>query len=65
MLLAAEAYLRRHGPAGIFCVKLHHQNEKRCIFCEYRLEGAKRCHPERSEGAEVPSSSKSGNVLAV
>jgi aquaporin Z len=33
MLLAAERYLRRHGPGGIFCAKLHHQNSRRCIFC--------------------------------
>jgi aquaporin Z len=36
MLLAAEWYLRRHGRSRIFCAKLHHQNEKRCIFCEAR-----------------------------
>lgn len=39
MLLAAEIYLRRHGKAGVFCAKLHHQNEKRCIFCEYQGRG--------------------------
>jgi aquaporin Z len=36
MLLAAELYLRRHGRDRIFCAKLHHQNGKRCIFCETR-----------------------------
>ena len=36
MLAAAELYLRRRGQAGIFCAKLHHQNDKRCIFCETR-----------------------------
>jgi aquaporin Z len=36
MLAAAEMYLRRHGAAGVFCAKLHHQNEKRCIFCDYQ-----------------------------
>jgi aquaporin Z len=36
MLLAAEFYVRRRGRAGVFCAKLHHQNEKRCIFCEYQ-----------------------------
>jgi aquaporin Z len=36
MLLAAELYLRRHGPAGVFCAKLHHRNEERCIFCEFQ-----------------------------
>jgi aquaporin Z len=38
MLLAAEAYLRLKGPAGVFCAKLHHANTRRCIFCEYRRE---------------------------
>ena len=36
MLLAAEIYLRRQGPYGVFCAKLHHLNDQRCIFCEYR-----------------------------
>jgi aquaporin Z len=37
MLLAAELYLRRFGRDRIFCAKLHHQNGKRCIFCETRV----------------------------
>lgn len=36
MLAAAEIYLRRQGNSRVFCAKLHHQNEKRCIFCEYQ-----------------------------
>ena len=36
MLAAAELYLRRHRTAGVFCAKLHHQNDRRCIFCEFR-----------------------------
>jgi aquaporin Z len=40
MLLAAEGYLRRRGPARIFCAKLHHQNTRRCIFCEGRVPGS-------------------------
>ncbi|HSB54142.1 MAG TPA: aquaporin [Gemmatimonadales bacterium] len=36
MLAAAELYLRGRGPAAVFCAKLHHQNDKRCIFCETR-----------------------------
>lgn len=36
MLLAAEVYLRLKGAQGIFCAKLHHQNNKRCIFCGER-----------------------------
>lgn len=39
MLLAAELYLRRHGPARVFCAKLHHRNEQRCIFCEFQGRG--------------------------
>ena len=35
MLLAAELYLRL-GAVPPFCAKLHHQNSKRCIFCEYQ-----------------------------
>jgi aquaporin Z len=35
MLLAAELCLRKKGRAGIKCAKLHHQNNKRCIFCDY------------------------------
>jgi aquaporin Z len=41
MLLAAEIYVRRQGRAGVFCAKLHHQNQKRCIFCEYQGRDAK------------------------
>jgi aquaporin Z len=36
MLAAAEAYVRLKGPGGVACAKLHHQNDKRCIFCDYQ-----------------------------
>jgi aquaporin Z len=32
MLLAAESYLRFAGAHKIFCAKLHHHNDQRCIF---------------------------------
>jgi aquaporin Z len=32
MLLGAELYRRRHGAKKVFCAKLHHHNDKRCIF---------------------------------
>ncbi len=32
MLLGAEAYVRHTGAHKIFCAKLHHHNDKRCIF---------------------------------
>jgi aquaporin Z len=36
MLLAASLYLRLRGVQGVICAKLHHQNDKRCIFrCGY------------------------------
>jgi aquaporin Z len=34
MLLAAELFPLFHGR--IFCAKYHHQNNYRCIFCEYQ-----------------------------
>ena len=33
MLSAAEVYLRTRGADQIACAKLHHANNKRCIFC--------------------------------
>jgi aquaporin Z len=39
MLLATELYLRTRGARGVDCAKLHHQNDKRCIFCLYQHGG--------------------------
>ena len=33
MFLAAEVYLRSRGARSVACAKLHHENDKRCIFC--------------------------------
>jgi aquaporin Z len=33
MLTAAEFYLWRKGRMAVKCCKLHHDNDKRCIFC--------------------------------
>jgi aquaporin Z len=33
MLAAAQVYLRSRGTAQVGCAKLHHENNKRCIFC--------------------------------
>lgn len=39
MLLAAEVYLRSGGVRRVFCAKLHHHKDKRCIFrCGYQEE---------------------------
>jgi aquaporin Z len=32
MLLAAECYVRTYGAQRVLCAKLHHRNDKRCIF---------------------------------
>ena len=34
MLLAAELFLWVRGDTGQSCAKLHHANDKRCIFCQ-------------------------------
>jgi len=40
MLLAAEAYRRVKGAHAVLCAKLHHHNDKRCIFrCGYEKQG--------------------------
>ena len=41
MLAAAELYLQLRGASGVVCAKLHHQNNKRCIFrCGFRERSA-------------------------
>ena len=32
MLVAAECFVRMRGGVGPYCAKLHHANDKRCIF---------------------------------
>jgi aquaporin Z len=36
MLMAANVFLRFLGGNSVECAKLHHQNQRRCIFCEYQ-----------------------------
>ena len=37
MFIAALVYRFRRGARAVFCAKLHHDNNKRCIFrCNYR-----------------------------
>jgi aquaporin Z len=38
MFLAAGLYVRLRGLAGVGCAKLHHDNQYRCIFCEYQTQ---------------------------
>ncbi|HYN14673.1 MAG TPA: aquaporin [Terriglobales bacterium] len=42
MLLASELYVRTRGLGAVVCAKLHHQNNKRCIFnCGYAAKAAR------------------------
>lgn len=36
MLTAANVFLLLRGPNPVACAKLHHQNSRRCIFCEFQ-----------------------------
>jgi len=38
MLLASEFFVRLRGTRQVICAKLHHDNDKRCIFlhCNYK-----------------------------
>ena len=37
MMLAAQGYLWLRGKHSVFCAKLHHENDKRCIFrCNFQ-----------------------------
>jgi aquaporin Z len=40
MQAAAALRLRRQGGSPSGCAKLHHQNSRRCIFCDYRVTRA-------------------------
>ena len=49
MLAAAEVYLRLKGKHRVFCAKLHHSNDKRCIFrCNFgELAAGTPAHTEK------------------
>jgi aquaporin Z len=57
MLAAAELYRRLRGTSGVMCAKLHHDNDKRCIFrCGFR-QTAQITSEQRSVQYHVPGSS--------
>jgi aquaporin Z len=47
MLMAAQFYLRVNGTKSVSCAKLHHQNNKRCIFCAWQHRSAESTPPKR------------------
>jgi len=54
MLLAAELYLRTKGAGAVLCCKLHHENDKRCIFhCRYGEAARPAANSALTEG-ELP-----------
>jgi aquaporin Z len=56
MLLAAHVYVRRRGLGGVLCAKLHHDNDKRCIFrCRYAETTSNRREFSPSRPAPVAS----------
>ena len=44
MLAAAEVFLRAREGKGPYCAKLHHYNDKRCIFCHSGSKPAALAH---------------------
>jgi len=56
MLAAAEAYVRRHGLAGVYCAKLHHDSGTGCIFrCRFGEMAAARPATTSMAAAARPS----------
>lgn len=51
MLLAAESYLRLAGAHRVFCAKLHHHNNQRCIF---------RCNFDQLNNEAIPAAVATG-----
>jgi len=41
MLAAAEVFLLARGHKAPYCAKLHHYNDKRCIFCHSGIDCAR------------------------
>jgi aquaporin Z len=55
MLLASEVYVRWKGRSAVRCAKLHHNNDKRCIFrCGYQEQSTE--HGQRLLSDSLPSS---------
>ncbi|HEU4334753.1 MAG TPA: aquaporin [Candidatus Eisenbacteria bacterium] len=54
MLLAAEVHSLARGAGSVACAKLHHQNSRRCIFCEWQRG--------RTERGELAAAEERGAV---
>jgi aquaporin Z len=54
MLIAAHTYLGLRGRAAVHCAKMHHQNNKRCIFCASRAASPPREPPNNKVVSSPP-----------
>ncbi len=64
MLAAAEVFVRVRGLKNVFCAKLHHHNNARCIFnCAFdKLQSAKEIQPQiNADNADMKAVSKSAS----
>jgi aquaporin Z len=56
MLAAAQTYLWLRGRAAVHCAKMHHQNNKRCIFCDSRAASQPEEPASKSSPTDINSS---------
>src|SRR6266850_7193371 len=63
MLAAAAGYLRL--KLVVTCAKLHHQNKRRCIFCEYQAARQKEIPLDKSTEMSLPLSEKTTPAMRV
>lgn len=65
MLLAAECYIRLWGRSAVYCAKLHHHNDRRCIFCESRAAQAESFFQERNPRPSTASKTAASRAMHV
>jgi aquaporin Z len=65
MLVAAECYVRLRGRSAIGCAKLHHDNDRRCIFCECRTEEGGSLSVERNPRLSTASKTAASRAMHV
>jgi aquaporin Z len=65
MLAAAECYVRLRGRSAVRCAKLHHDNDRRCIFCESRAAQAESFSQARNPRPSTASNTAASRALHV
>ncbi len=61
MLLAAQAYRTLEGRHPVRCAKLHHQNNRRCIFCGFGMKSRERPAHEPAHRFDLPAQGPTGD----